>query len=252
MTVAPLTAAAHTAYRGFMKTPGIIGGLGPATTAEFYLELIRRARLRYTERYPRVLIHSVPVPFELERSAVLDGRELERMYPLLAEAAAALQEAGADFIVLPCNTLHQFHRRLQEALEVPLLNILEITAARCASRRCCSAAVLGTRYTVETGLYDQALRRHGLSPVPLTGEETERCAALIYRLLTDAQREEDRARLLELVAGLAERGAEAVILGCTDLQLLLRSEEEELAVPAVDSVDALLDETVRNLGQEET
>jgi aspartate racemase len=235
-----------------MKIPGIIGGLGPATTAEFYLELIGRARQRYPCRYPRVLINSVPVPFELERSIVLFGRDMEQMYPLLEETALALQEAGADFIALPCNTVHQFHPRLQDRLSVPLLNILEITASRCAARGYGRTAVLGTRRTVETGLYEPALRRHGLEPAALQPAEVELCADLIYRLLAGEPEEGDRGRLLELASSLAERGAEAVILGCTDLQLLVRPGDADLPVPAVDSVDALLEESVRLIGDGET
>jgi aspartate racemase len=231
-----------------MQTPGIIGGLGPATTAEFYLELIRRSRRRYTEHYPPILIHSVPVPFALERDIVLHGRELEPLYPLLEETAHSLAAAGADFIALPCNTVHQLHAELQAGLGIPLLNILEITAARCAERAARTTAVLGTRRTLETGLYDAALQRQGLEPLSLAPEEVERCAALIYRLLAEEGQPGDREQLLELIARLGERGADAVILGCTDLQLLVRPGDPDLPVPAIDSVDALLDETVRLIG----
>lgn len=243
-----LTRRAESPYRSRMRTPGIIGGLGPATTAEVYLELIRRARSRYTERYPRVLVDSVPVPFELERNIVLYGRDMESMYPLLEETALALQRAGADFLVLPCNTVHQFHGRLQEGLEIPLLNILEITAAACTSQGMRRVAVLGSRRTMESRLYDGVLEEHGIEAFNLEPQEAELCAGVIHRLLSGREEQEDRSRLLNLVAQIVERGAEAVILGCTDLQLLVRPGDAELAIPAVDSVDALLDETVRQIG----
>jgi len=233
-----------------MNTPGIIGGLGPATTAEFYMELIRRARRRYSAAYPRILVYSVPVPFDLEQEIVLHGRGMERIYPLLEEAAGVLQASGADFLALPCNTVHQFHRRLQGELSVPLLNLLDITAARCASYGFKQVAVLGTRRTLESGLYTPALERHGLRPVPLEQGEIDDCAGLIYRLLQKGGEEGDRQRFLERIAVLAGRGAEAVILGCTDLQLLVRPGDAELPIPAVDSVDALLEETVRRIGED--
>ena len=84
LSAAELDPAGLSSYRSRMKTLGIIGGLGPDTTAEFYRMVIRRARCRFTDSYPRVLVHSIPVPFSVERSIVRYGRGEEEMFPFLS------------------------------------------------------------------------------------------------------------------------------------------------------------------------
>ncbi len=256
-----------------MKTAGIVGGLGPETTAEFYRMIIRRAREVYTEAYPRVLIHSIPVPFELERSMVTEGRGEEKMRPLLEEGVARLEKSGADFISIPCNTVHMFHRELQERVGVPLLNILEETAKLCRRAGFERVGVLGTGKTVDLRLYQRALENVGIVAVEPSSEDKRKSGELIYRILSAEHGRADRELLFELAEGLRGGGAEAIILGCTDLQHLISSkaqpfvlgkgprelgkagaeepaiviDEGASSLPLVDSLEALAAAVVREL-----
>ncbi len=232
-----------------MKTLGIIGGLGPGTTAEFYLGLIERCRSLYPTAYPRVLIDSVAVPFALEENVVIRGQGIEDYLPLLRESAGTLESAGADLIALPCNTVHELHGPVQEVVSIPLLNILEATAAACSTAGHCRVAVLGTRRTVEGRLYSPALQAAGIQEVAITPTELSQSTGIIYELVSGRQSPDNRSRLIEIIAAIAERGAEAVILGCTDLQLAIRPGDADLPLPLVDSVDALIGETAVALGR---
>src|SRR6056297_3529720 len=148
-----------------MKTVGIVGGLGPDTTSEFYLEIIKRSGALITEAYPSILVYSVPVPFEVERNIVKYGTGEEDMLPVLEQGVQLLEKGGADFIVIPCNTVHIFHARLEALLKVPLMNILDVTAQACRLRDWRRVGVLGTGKTLEHRLYEDALERAGLEAV---------------------------------------------------------------------------------------
>jgi aspartate racemase len=130
-----------------MKTAGIIGGLGPDTTAEFYIETIRRTHPVYSYSYPSIFIYNVPVPFAVERAMVQKGQREEEMFKVLSEAVGSLEKAGVNFVVIPCNTVHIFYDRLAGQMNVPLLNILEEMAAVGSTRAWKRAGVLGTRKT---------------------------------------------------------------------------------------------------------
>ncbi len=247
-----------------MKTLGSLGGLGPDTTAEFYRMVVRRARRRFYQSYPRILIHSIPVPFEVERSIVRHGTGEERMYPLLEEGLLHLERAGADYLVIPCNTVHMFHRDLQQQLSVPLLNILTETARVCGEYGFRRVGILATGKTLEKRLYQNALEAIGIEALEPNGAERESVGALIYRILGGEAGEAERRELLDLSESLAAQGAEAIILGCTDLQHLVSPQArphtppdeavlvDELASPValVDSLEALARAAVREMGEE--
>lgn len=230
-----------------MKTVGIVGGLGPETASEFYLEVIKRARPVISEAYPSILMHSVPVPFEVERKMVEEGRGEEEMLPVLEKGVKLLEGGGADFIVIPCNTVHVFHPQLEALLQVPLLNILEVTARSCKTRGWRKVGTLGTGKTLESRLYENALEQTGLEPVVLPAVRRGELSALIYRILTEKSRSKDRGILLDMIEGLRGEGAEGVILGCTDLQLLITEEDTDLPIPVIDSMRCLADEVVERL-----
>jgi len=230
-----------------MKTAGIIGGLGPVTTAEFYLELIKRSRRVNTWSYPSLLICSLPVPFSVERDMVTYGRGEEEMLKVLSGGVSDLERMGADFAVIPCNTVHIFYDKLKDLIRVPLLNILTETARTCYERKWSSVGVLGTKKTLQSRMYADALESYGLSPVELDEGDQEKLSMDIYRILTGRQSTADRTDMLRMIQLLKEKGADGVILGCTDIQLLIHPSDEDLPIPAIDSMSCLVDATVREL-----
>ena len=231
------------------RTLGIMGGMGPETTAEFYLGVLRRCRALYPTAYPRIIIDSVPIPYAAEEDLVLRGCNIEAYKPLVIESVTALERAGAELIALPCNTLHEYHKLLQEQVNVPVLDILDATARECLAAGYRRVAVVGTPRTIRTRLYEPALAKAGLDSIPLLPAEVSETGEIIFDLLSGRESAEHRSRILALMDSLSARGAEAVILGCTDLQLVVRPSDSDLPLPAVDSVEALVELTAQEMAR---
>ncbi|MFA5776174.1 MAG: aspartate/glutamate racemase family protein [Patescibacteria group bacterium] len=110
-----------------MRTVGIIGGLGSETTAEFYLDLIFSCQKKDKTSRPAIVIYSVPLPYAIEEDAIVRNTGLERFSTFLIKEAQRLEKTGADFIVMPCNSLHVFVEEIRKSVKVPVLNIVEET-----------------------------------------------------------------------------------------------------------------------------
>jgi aspartate racemase len=108
-----------------MKTVGIIGGLGPETTAEFYLNIINKTQERYDKKRPPILRRSVSIPYEIERDSILRNIGVQRNIPYILNEARGLENGGADFIVMPCNSLHVYIDDLRSSVDIPVLSIID-------------------------------------------------------------------------------------------------------------------------------
>ena len=110
-----------------MKNLGIIGGVGPETTTKFYLQVVSGCQKINKEHRPLILIYSLPLPFAMEEEAIVKNIGLEKYIPFLKNAAVELERSGADFLVMPCNSLHVFIKEIRDAVKIPVLSILEET-----------------------------------------------------------------------------------------------------------------------------
>jgi len=110
-----------------MKIIGIIGGFGPETTAQFYLEIIFRCFKKYKIAKPPILIWSVPLKYKIEENLLKNAKGKNEYLFYLIEAAKILEKGGADFLVMPCNSLHIFIDIIQKSVRIPILNIAEET-----------------------------------------------------------------------------------------------------------------------------
>src|SRR3989344_8382167 len=109
-----------------MKAVGIVGGLGPETTSEFYLDLIRKFR-ENTDTYPKIIIDNLSFPFYLEEEIIIKSTNEQKILPFLKESISRLNKAGSDFIVIPCNTVHIFIDELRKESLVPIMSIIDET-----------------------------------------------------------------------------------------------------------------------------
>lgn len=223
-----------------MKTIGIIGGLGPDTTAKFYLGLIAACRARNPEAYPSVVIHSIPHPRAIENAAILRGEEQD-MAPYLAylvESAKLLEKAGADFGVIACNTVHVFIDEIRKSVHMPFLSIIEAAAAQVAEEKKKRIGLLATRYTVSSGMYTREFAKYDSAVVTPDVEDQTALSEIIVRILHGVNTREDKERIISMVKNLEKRGAESLILGCTDLQLVVN--EKDFSIPVVDTTESLI------------
>ena len=211
---------------------GILGGMSPESTVAYY-EYITRT---YTERYgdygyPEILIYSVSFqpyvdwPNEDRWDLVARG---------LSEAAQKLAAAGAEMIIIATNTMHIVFDEVQASVEVPMLNLLDAVSDAILDRGLETVGLLGTRFTMEKGFYQKALGRRGLSVLVPGAEDRAYVNRVIYdELVAGEIRDESRQGYVEVIRRLQAQGAQGVILGCTEIPLLVG--EADAGLPLFDT-----------------
>lgn len=226
-----------------MKVIGLIGGMSWESSAEYYRLINQLVRTRLGGQHSaRSLMYSV----DFQEIEVLqsEGRWTEAAREM-EDCAKRLERGGADFIVLCTNTMHKLAGAIESAVEIPLVHIADATASAVKRAGVGRVGLLGTRYTMEEEFYKGRLaERHGLEV--LTPDETGRKIVhdVIYDELCQGQVVEDSKRkYLEIINSLAERGAEGVILGCTEITLLVKP--PDTGIPLFDTTRLHAEEAVR-------
>jgi aspartate racemase len=216
-----------------MKTIGLIGGMSWESTATYY-ELINRGIADRLGGLHSARIAMWSVDFAEIESAQVEGR-WEDAGAALAEAARSLERAGADFLVLATNTMHKVADEIDAAAHLPLLHIGEVTGRAIQDAGLPRVGLLGTRFTMEQQFYREVLEQQfGLDVLVPEGAGVDTINDIIYDELCKGRIDEgSRRRAAEVIAGLVERGARGVVLGCTELPLLIRP--EDASVPLFDT-----------------
>jgi aspartate racemase len=211
------------------KKIGVLGGLSPESTIEYYRYITRA----YTERfgdygYPEIIIYGVSF------QPYVDWSQQERWDLValgLSEAAKKLEAAGADFIVIATNTMHLVFDQVQASVAVPMLSLLDAVGDAILKQDVKRVGLLGTKFTMEKTFYQDALARKGITVLIPNKDEREYVNAVIYdELVAGRIRDESRAGFVAIIKKLAERGAEGVILGCTEIPLLVSEEDAGLSL----------------------
>jgi aspartate racemase len=205
-----------------MKTIGLIGGMSWESTVPYYQTINRVVGRRLGGLHSaKVALYSVDFD-EIEKLQY--AGKWEESGETLADAARAVRRAGADFIVLCTNTMHKVAPQIEAAVDVPLLHIADATAARVKGAGVTRVGLLGTRFTMEEDFYRGRLEsRHGLSVLTPPAGDRDLVHRVIYGELCLGQvLEGSRSAFRQVVDGLVERGAQGIILGCTEIGLLLK------------------------------
>ena len=228
-----------------MKSVGIIGGLGPETTAEFYLEVIFRCQKRDDTQRPLIVISSVPLPFEIERDLIATNTGKERYIPFLLAEAKRLQQSGVDFLVMPCNSLHVFIGEIRDAVGIPVLSIVEETIAYVKQHNFKKVGLISTSATVANNVYETKFNENSIAFATPDDLQRAQMDKIIQRLIEGQHLNRDREQVQAVVTDLSAQGVDSVALACTDLQLLLPSSEDvavfdTMKVLAESTVDAIL------------
>ena len=224
------------------KVVGILGGMGPEATADLFLRIIKATPAKKDQDHLRIIVDDNPrIPDRTEAILGVGPNPL----PEMIRTAQNLERAGADFIVMPCNTAHYFLEELQKNVGIPILNMIELTAEE-IKRRLPNArrvGLLATTGAVKTGIYERALAKVGVEVLVPEGELQDRVMEAIYGNIKAGNLEGGREIILEMAKHLVERGAEAIICGCTEVSLVLK--QGDLPVPVVDPLQILAEQAVR-------
>lgn len=215
-----------------MKTIGLIGGMSWESTVLYYQLINRGVAARLGELHSaRILLNSVE--FQLIHQLQHEDR-WEEAAALLASAAATLQGAGAELLLLCTNTMHKVAPQIEAAISIPFLHIADPTADAILAAGLPAVGLLGTRFTMEQAFYREQLEARGLRVLVPPQAERERVHQVIYGELCQGRVEESsRTGFRKVVAGLVEAGAGGIILGCTEIGMLLRP--EDASVPLFDT-----------------
>ncbi|MGL6496047.1 aspartate/glutamate racemase family protein [Aeromonas veronii] len=216
-----------------MKCIGLLGGMSWESTVSYYQALNRGVRAQLGGLHSaRVLLNSVDFA-GIER--LQHAGDWPATARLLAAEARKLQDGGADFLLIGTNTMHKVAPEIEAAIDIPLLHIADATAAKLRADGITRVGLLGTRFTMEQDFYKGRLQeRFGLAVLVPDEAVRERVHRIIYdELCLGEIRESSRAEYLAIIEGLAAAGAEAVILGCTEIALLVG--DARAAVPLYDT-----------------
>ena len=211
-----------------MKTIGLLGGMSWESTIPYYQVINETVRAELGGLHSaKILMYSVEFD-ELESR--MRAARWDECAAILADAAKRLEAAGADCIVICTNTMHKLAPEIQVQITVPLLHIAEVTAQRLKEADISKVGLLGTRYTMTQDFYKDVLIRAGIEVlIPEEEEEIERVNAIIFdELCVGITREESRQALLRAIENLRNRGVRGVILGCTELDMLVHPEDVKI------------------------
>ena len=227
------------------KTLGLIGGTGPESTIDYYRLLVAKYRELADGNSPSLIINSVNLKFMIDS---MTGGELDRVADYLSAAIEKLQKAGADFAALTANTPHIIFDKLQQRSSLPLISIVEATRDYVQKLGLKTVALFGTRFTMQASFYPEVFSRTGIKLVtPNEEEQTYIHAIYMGELLKDVFLPETRTKLLAIADTMHARdGIEAVILGGTELPLLLRDEEHN-GIPLLDTTRIHVDRLIAEL-----
>lgn len=226
------------------KTLGVIGGVGPLSTAYFMEVLINKTDVKTDQEHIDMLvINDCKIP---DRTAyILDNTQPN---PVLAmqDDAVKLEKWGCDLIVTPCNTAHYFIEELQSVVAVPIINMIEETALKLKAQNVSKVGIMATTGTVSTNLFQMALENQGIVPVIPNEENQENVMSIIYDQVK-AGKTIDFNKFKAVVGELRLDGCEKIILGCTELSVLKK--EYSLNDFYVDSLEVLAEVAILKCGK---
>jgi len=218
------------------KIIGILGGMGPEATLDLFHKIIRLSPVEKDQDHFRIIIDNNPkIP---DRTAAIFGKG-ENPLPALQETVKNLEKAGADFIIMPCNTAHYFISEIQQSIKIPILNMIKETTHHVKSifPSIKNVGLLATKGTYKTGLYNSFFKEKNIEiliPSPL---EQDKIMDIIYKIKKNILTKEMKNQIIKIAEKQIKKGAQAIIAGCTEIPLILKN--EDLKVPVIDPTNIL-------------
>ncbi|MBL3648271.1 aspartate/glutamate racemase family protein [Bacillus vallismortis] len=215
-----------------MKTIGLIGGMSWESSAEYYRIINEEIKKKLGGLHSaKCLLYSVDFK-EIEHYQ--SEGAWDQAGAALGEAARSLEKAGADFIVICTNTMHKVIGYIQEMITIPILHIADATADQITRQGIRSVGLLGTKYTMEQDFYRSRIESHDINVIVPSDEERELINHIIYQELCLGEiKQSSRNMYKKMINHLVDRGAEGIILGCTEIGLLVKAEDSK--VPLFDT-----------------
>lgn len=226
-----------------MKTIGLLGGMSWESTLTYYQVLNEEVKKKLGGFHSaKIVLYSVDF-HEIE--SCQKGGNWNATAEILGEAAKRIETAGADFLLIGANTMHKVADEIGQHISIPILHIADAAAARIKERGFNTAGLLGTKYTMEQDFYRNHLNeKHGIATIIPDEVDRERIHTILYdELCLGTVDDSSRGEFVRIISSLHERGAEGVILGCTEIPLLVS--QEDTSVPLFDTTRIHAEEAVK-------
>ncbi|MFT7042554.1 MAG: aspartate racemase [Candidatus Azotimanducaceae bacterium] len=223
-------------------TLGIMGGMGPAATVDFFSEIVARTPASSDQDHiPIIVLHSPGMP-DRQSHDQQQQRIISRNLRIMAEK---LEMAGADLIALPCNTAHVYIEQAREAVSIPFLHIVDETVSKLLPDAM-NIAILGTTFCLESNLYQTRIARAAKQSLIPTRLEQDTLMRAIYKIKHGRDIEGARDSIIEITNQLTKRGADTVIAACTEIPLVVQ--QSDFVVPLLSSTAILAEASIRVAG----
>lgn len=222
------------------KVIGILGGMGPEATADLFSRIIKATPAVKDQNHIRIITDNNPkIP---DRTAAILGRGPSPL-PEIVKTAKNLEKAGADFIIIPCNTAHYYLKELKTSVSIPILNMIELSVKTIMKEfpKTKKAGVICTTGTLKARIYDQALGKKEIEVIYPTNKLQNNVMEAIYSIKS-GQILNSKKIIINVATKLVENGAEIIICGCTEISLILKN--SDIFVPVIDPLQILAETAV--------
>ncbi len=226
-----------------MKKIGIVCGLGPESTTEYYKGIINRFRQSVDEpMYPEILLYSVNL-YQFLR--MMESEQWNEIIELLVNSVKSLYQAGAEFAAIASNTPHLVFDEVQSKSPIPMISIVEVTRLRAVDMGLKRIGLMGTKFTMQSDFYQKAFSQNNLPViVPIPNEQQEIHDKLMNEIELGIIKDETRQQLLEIIKRMVnEDSIDSLVLGCTELPLIL--DKDEYGIPFLDTTSIHIDSVVK-------
>ncbi len=227
------------------KTIGIIGGMGPLATVDLFNKIVLNTKAQKDQEHIRVVVdNNTNIP-DRTKAILQNGADPVKE---LVKSAKRLSKMGADFLIMPCNTAHYFHSKVQKKINIPLLNMLKITLNALKEQGITKAGLLATDGTIQSGIYKTVFEGSGIELIYPEKEGQNAVMSMIYDGVKAGVKDFDTSGVKKAIKDLEDKGAKVMILGCTELPLAVKM--YNLDCISIDPTLELAKEAIRKAGGE--
>lgn len=210
------------------KTLGVIGGLGPEAGAKFCLNINKKFKLK-KKCQPHIILDNLPITEESEKRLINGGPSKEHL-DLLLNSINRLNKLNVDLIVIACNTVHIFIDKLRENSKIKMLSIIDETVKKCIDLNLKKVGILGSAMTINSKLYETKLLKNDVGVVIPSATEQIFVNEFILKIINNELTKKDKEKMIDVVNGLKREGAQGIILGCTELPLIMQNMVLEISL----------------------
>lgn len=216
---------------------GILGGIGPLASANLYQKIIKIMQEVYHAEqdtdFPPMIIYNLPL-FGFDETGFTNPALVKNQ---LIDGVKKLENMGSDFIIIACNTVHYFFQEMQNAIKIPIINIIEKTAEAVNEKGLKIVGLLSSESTNKLKIYQKILDNYSIKTLTTTDRQQKLLNKIILHVMSGTQSDIDKDCLKDIINNLCQQGAQGIILGCTELPLVIS--QNDVKIPIFDSTEII-------------